>query len=113
MPNDLISWNCLNQLNGVIGLEISNLIFDFSNNPEVCHIEYELRVNVDLIRDFSQSVFDKKNVTSLKCAFQIDSSIVLDEESDLRFVISRFQVDVTRHLLISASVFLIRISILD
>ena len=86
MSHDLVSWDRLDELNSIVSLEISNLVFDFTNNSEVSHIEHELSVDVDLIRDLSQSIFDKQDVASLECALQIDAGAMLDEDSYFRLI---------------------------
>ena len=64
----MISWYGFDQLNGVISLEICHCrdILDFTNHPEVVHIEYKLSIYVDLIRNFSERVFYKQNMTSFE-----------------------------------------------
>ena len=49
MPHDHVSRDRLDELNCIVCLEISNLVFDFTNNSEVVHIEHELGVDIDLI----------------------------------------------------------------
>ena len=41
MSHDLVSWDCLNQLDGVVCLEVSHraCIFDFTYDSEVRHVE--------------------------------------------------------------------------
>ena len=65
MPHDHVSWNRLDELNSIVCLEISDLVFDLANNSEISHIEHKLGVDVDLIRDFPQSIFDEEDVASL------------------------------------------------
>ena len=64
----MVSRDGFYQLNCVICLEIchSRNILDFTNHPEVVHIEYELSVYVDLIRNFSERVFYQQNMTSFE-----------------------------------------------
>ena len=90
MPHNLVSWDGLYELYSVVSLEVCHRtgVFDLSNDSKVCYIEDKLDVDIDLIGNFPQCVFDKKDVTSLKRGFQIDTSSVFDEESDFRFVIS-------------------------
>ena len=112
VPHDHVSWNGLDELNCIVRLEISNLVFDFTNNSEVVHIEHELCVDIDLIRDLSQSIFDKKDVTSLQCSLEIDPRAVLDEDSDFGLIAGGLQVDMASHLLLTSLVLLVCILIL-
>lgn len=55
---DLIWWNCLNQLYSVIRLEVSHLVFDFPDNSEICNIEDKLHIDINLVRNFPQCIFN-------------------------------------------------------
>ena len=112
VPHDHVSWNRLDELNCIVRLEISNLVFDFTNNSEVVHIEHELCVDIDLIRDLSQSIFDKKDVASLQCSLEIDPRAVLDEDSDFGLIAGGLQVNVASDLLLTSLVLLVCILIL-
>ena len=82
MPDYLIGRNCLDELNRVVCLEISDLVLDFTNYSEVINVEDQLGVDIYLIGDLPQSVFDKEDVPSLQCALQVDTRTVLDENCD-------------------------------
>ena len=47
MSDNLVSWDCLNQLNLIICLEISHLVFSLTDDLEVRAAEHELHVDVD------------------------------------------------------------------
>ena len=47
MADYLVSWDCLNQLNLVVCLEVSHLILHLANYFEVVTAEHQLDVDVD------------------------------------------------------------------
>ena len=47
MSDDLVGRDCLDQLDLIVGLEISHLVFDLTDNLEVVATEHELDVDVD------------------------------------------------------------------
>ena len=97
MSNDLVGWDCLDQLDLIVGLEVSHLISDLPNDLEVVATEHELHVDVDGDGDLADGVFYEQDHSFLQVGFEIDAVAVLDEESDLTLVISALQVNMTGH----------------
>ena len=114
MSHNLVGWDGLDELDSVVSLEISHRasVFNLSNDSKVRYIEDKLDVDIDLVGDFPQCVFDEKDVASLERGFQINTSSVLDEESDFGFVVGGFQVNMTCDLLKSANLSLVHVFIL-
>jgi len=71
VPNDLVGWDRLNQLNCIFCLEISHRVFDVPDNSEGSGTELQLGVYIDLIRNFTQSFSDQKHMAFLQGAFKI------------------------------------------
>lgn len=59
MSDDLISGNCLYQLDLVVSLEVGHLVLDLSNDFEVLNVEQHLGVYVDGDGNLTESVFDQ------------------------------------------------------
>ena len=49
MPDDLVSWDRFDQLDRVVGLEVSHLVLDSSNDFEIRGAEHQLHVDVDSV----------------------------------------------------------------
>ena len=95
MSDDLVGWDCLNQLDLIIGLEISHLVFSLSNNLKVGAAEHELHVDVDGYWNLADSVLHKQDHSTLQVGFKVDAAAMFNEQSDLTLVIGAFQVDMT------------------
>ena len=59
MSDDLISGNCLYQLDLVVSLEVGHLVLDLSNDFEVLNVKQHLGVYVDGDGNLTESIFDQ------------------------------------------------------
>ena len=65
MADDFVGRDGLYQRYHVVGLEITYLFLNLTDDFKVVDRELELGVNIDLITDFPQSVTHDKHVSSL------------------------------------------------
>lgn len=93
MPDDMISLNRLKQSKLSISLEITDLIFDLSDNLNISGVKLHLSVNVKLIRNLSECIGDKDDLILSKVIFEVDAAGVSHEECDLAFVINALNVN--------------------
>lgn len=87
-----ICWDCFNQTDCLVRLEISYLIFDLSYDFEIVNCELELGIYVDLIRNFPLSILYQKHKTLQNSVFQVNFASVADKEVYLRLIICRFHI---------------------
>ena len=93
MSDDLVGRDCLDQLDLIVGLEISHLVLDLTDNLEVVAAEHELDVDVDRDGNFPDCIFHEKDHASRQCSLKVDTTAVLNEECNLTLVICTFQVN--------------------
>jgi hypothetical protein len=78
-------------------------------NSQNVRAELELSVDVDLIWNFTESLFDKQHLTLLKGTLQIYLFGVLNEKRALRLIISTFQIDMTGDQILTVFVLIVAV----
>jgi len=94
VSHNRISRNRLDQRDAVFGLEVRQRVLDLADNSEVVRRVVKLRVDIDLVRNFSERFPNKEHMPFLDRLLQIDSFRMLHKQCDLRLVISRLEVNV-------------------
>lgn len=93
MPDDMISLNRLQQSKLSICLEITDLIFDFSDHLNISWVKLHLSVHVKLVRNFSKGIGYKDDLILSKVIFEVDAAGVSHKECDFAFVVNAFDVN--------------------
>jgi hypothetical protein len=75
-----------------------------TNYTETGLTELQLGVDVDLVRNLSEGFSYEQDVAFLKSSLKIYFPGVLDEQSNFRFIVSRFQIDVAGHQILTCLV---------
>ena len=97
MPDDLVSWNRLDQLDLIVSLEIGHLVSHLANDLEVGGAEHELHVDINRDGYLAHCVLHQQNHASLQVSFEIDAIAMFDKERHLALIIRTLQVNMTGH----------------
>jgi hypothetical protein len=53
MPHNLVSRNCFDESDLIVSLEVTDLLFNTPNDLKIVDAELELRVDIDLVTNFT------------------------------------------------------------
>jgi len=80
-----------------------------SYNSQHISAELKLCVDVNLVGNFTQGLFDEQNLALFKCPFKVDLFGVLYEKRTLRLIVSAFQIDVTCDQILTVFVLIVAV----
>ena len=104
MPDQVISLDCLQESQGGIRLEVTDLIFDLSDYLEVFGVMKKLHIDVKVIGDLPEGICDENHLVFENKLLQIESRGMSDEERDLGLIINTLNIDLSvNHVLATAS----------
>jgi hypothetical protein len=104
MPDQVISLDCLQESQGGIRLEVTDLIFDLSDYLEVFGVVKKLHIDVKVVGDLPEGICDKDHIVFENKLLQIESRGMSDKERDLGLVINTLNIDLSvNHVLAAAS----------
>ena len=98
MSDDVISLNGFKESKLCVSLEITDLIFNFTNNLNISCIKLHLSIHIKLIGNLSEGVSDQDHLVFRKVVFEINAAGMPYEEGDLALVVNALDVNLSVNL---------------
>ena len=71
VSDDLVAWYRFNQGDLIVGLEVCHLFCHPADDLKSIHIEFQLRVNINVVRNLTQAISHEQNVAFLECRLEV------------------------------------------